>query len=90
MIKYSVVSYDGKDCIYSGFSESNAYRLQRNYNRTCGEWYVDEEDIEGDALYQEFQLLSEEELAEIYSNETGETLTSLSDFWDWAEEICYS
>ncbi len=49
MKKYYVNSYDGTDCIYEGYNESKAHEICRQYNKCCGNWYVDEEEI--DKLY---------------------------------------
>ena len=46
MTKYYVVSWDGTDCVYEGFDEGEALKTWKNYNKCCGDWYLEEEEIE--------------------------------------------
>ena len=49
MYKYYVTNYDCKECIYEGYNESKALEICRQYNKACGDWYVNDEEI--DTLY---------------------------------------
>lgn len=49
--KYYVNSADGKDCVYEGFDEETALEIWHNYNNACGDWYLDEEEIEATELF---------------------------------------
>ena len=44
MRKYYVVDYKGKDCIYEGYDEVEALKIQHEYNKCCGDWYLEEYD----------------------------------------------
>ena len=51
MTKYYVNSADGKDCVYEGYDEAEALKIWHNYNGACGDWYLDEEEIEATELF---------------------------------------
>ena len=43
---YRVVDAKGKDCIYEGYDYDIASRLHKGYNDSCGDWYIEEEEME--------------------------------------------
>lgn len=46
MIKYCVHDLKYRHIVYDGFDEDTALRLQHDYNNSCGDYYLDEEEIE--------------------------------------------
>lgn len=44
--KYYVKTGDGKETIYEGFNHEYAAKLAHDYSKCCGNYYVDEEEID--------------------------------------------
>ena len=47
LIKYYVRDALGKECVYEGFNANEADKICRARNECCGDWWVDEEEVEG-------------------------------------------
>lgn len=51
MTKYYVRDAKGKNCVYEGYDETAALKIWHGYNSACGDWYLDEEEVEATELF---------------------------------------